>query len=140
MTETTSESAVRRAVTESVDEFAERARAWLATTMPRVDPRDPPDADRGQEGPWLRAKELQKMLHGGGFAGICFPREYGGLGLPYEYQKAFDAVSVATSFRSSSTHRPSPSVRQRFWTPAAKSRSGPASPPCCAARRSWCSC
>ena len=29
----------------------------------------------------------------GGFAGICFPREYGGLGLPIEYQKAFDAES-----------------------------------------------
>ena len=31
----------------------------------------------------------------GGFAGICFPREYGGLGLGYEYKKAFDAESPA---------------------------------------------
>ena len=30
----------------------------------------------------------------GGFAGICFPREYGGLGLDYEYQKAFDEESL----------------------------------------------
>lgn len=90
MTETTSRPA---APAETVEQFAERARTWLAAHMPRVDPADPPEADRGKEGPWLRAKELQRKLYEGGFAGICFPREYGGLGLPYEYQKAFDAVS-----------------------------------------------
>ncbi|HZQ33612.1 MAG TPA: acyl-CoA dehydrogenase family protein, partial [Mycobacterium sp.] len=61
--------------------------------MPLIDPNDPPGADRGEEAPWHRAKELQKRLYEGGFAGICFPREYGGLGLPIEYQKAFDAES-----------------------------------------------
>lgn len=79
--------------TESVAEFADRARVWLAENMPRLDPSDPPNADRGEEAPWLRARELQKLLYSGGFAGICFPREYGGLGLPYAYQKAFDNVS-----------------------------------------------
>lgn len=88
MTETTS---VR--TDESVSEFAARARTWLADTMPRIDPADPPEADRGADGPWLRARELQKVLYDGGFAGICFPREYGGLGLPYEYQRAFDDES-----------------------------------------------
>ncbi len=89
MTETTSAPST----TESVDDFAARARAWLAENMPRIDPNDPPDADRGEEAPWLRARELQKKLHEGGFAGICFPREYGGLGLPIEYQRAFDIES-----------------------------------------------
>ncbi len=78
---------------ESVAGFAARARAWLADNMPRIDPANPPEADRGEEQPWLRARELQKRLYEGGFAGICFPREYGGLGLPIEYQKAFDAES-----------------------------------------------
>jgi alkylation response protein AidB-like acyl-CoA dehydrogenase len=78
---------------ETVEEFAARASAWLAANMPRIDPNDPPDADRGEEKPWLRARELQKMLYEGGFAGICFPREYGGLGLPIAYQRAFDEVS-----------------------------------------------
>jgi alkylation response protein AidB-like acyl-CoA dehydrogenase len=32
-------------------------------------------------------------LYEGGFAGICFPREYGGRGLSIEYQKAFNAES-----------------------------------------------
>ena len=43
---------------------------------------------------WQRARELQKTLYDGGFAGICFPREYGGLGLGYEYKKAFDAEAA----------------------------------------------
>jgi len=90
MTETTS---VSTQTGESVAEFAARARAWLAENMPRIDPENPPEADRGEEGPWLRARELQKKLYEGGFAGICFPREYGGLGLPIEYQRAFDAES-----------------------------------------------
>ncbi len=46
--------------------------------------------DRGDESAWERARELQKRLYVGGFAGICFPREYGGLGLDVAYQKAFD--------------------------------------------------
>jgi alkylation response protein AidB-like acyl-CoA dehydrogenase len=85
--------AVADPTTETVAEFAERAKAWLAENMPVLDPANPPDSDRGEDEPWRRAKELQKMLYAGGFAGICFPREYGGLGLSYAYQKAFDAVS-----------------------------------------------
>jgi alkylation response protein AidB-like acyl-CoA dehydrogenase len=88
MTETTSKPIE---TTESVAEFAARARAWLAANMPRIDPANPPEVDRGEEAPWLRARELQKKLYEGGFAGICFPREYGGQGLPIAYQKAFDA-------------------------------------------------
>ena len=69
-----------------------RARGW-PRTCPASIPTNPPDADRGEEAPWLRARELQKKLYDGGFAGICFPREYGGLGLPIAYQKAFDDES-----------------------------------------------
>lgn len=79
---------------ESVAQFAERARAWLAGNMPRIDPDNPPFADRGEDASWQRARELQRRLYDGGFAGICFPREYGGLGLDIEYQKAFDVESL----------------------------------------------
>ncbi|BBZ51718.1 acyl-CoA dehydrogenase family protein [Mycobacterium heidelbergense] len=81
-------------MTESVAEFAARARAWLADNMPAIDPESPPPAPRDDQRSWDRARELQKRLHEGGFAGICFPREYGGLGLDYAYQKAFDAESL----------------------------------------------
>jgi alkylation response protein AidB-like acyl-CoA dehydrogenase len=79
------------AADESVEQFAARAGEWLAQNMPRVDPADPPRPDRAKQETWQRARELQARLHQGGFAGICFPREYGGLGLTYDYQKAFDA-------------------------------------------------
>lgn len=77
--------------TESLADFTARARAWLAENMPPIDPDNPPFAVRAEAASWERAKELQKRLHDGGFAGICFPREYGGLGLDYAYQKAFNA-------------------------------------------------
>ncbi len=75
---------------ESVSDFAARARAWLAENMPRVDPDHPPFSVRAEQSSWDRAKELQKRLYEGGFAGICFPREYGGLGLDHAYQRAFN--------------------------------------------------
>jgi alkylation response protein AidB-like acyl-CoA dehydrogenase len=76
---------------ESVEEFRSRARAWLAANMPRLDPARAALLERDELPSWRRARELQKRLWDGGFAGICFPREYGGLGLSYEYKKAFDA-------------------------------------------------
>ena len=93
MTETYSADAVAEA--ESIDDFRARARAWLAENMPPIDPAHPPAAHRDEERCWLRARELQKRLYEGGFAGICFPREYGGLGLDYEYQKAFNDESLS---------------------------------------------
>src|SRR4029077_7606890 len=78
-------------MSESVDAFAKRARAWIAENMPQVDPARPTLGDRGDGAALRRARELQKRLYAGGFAGICFPREHGGLGLDVAYQKAFDA-------------------------------------------------
>ncbi|OBK38470.1 acyl-CoA dehydrogenase [Mycobacterium sp. 1165196.3] len=80
---------------ESVEEFRSRARAWLAANMPRLDPAKAAQLERDELPSWRRARELQKLQWDGGFAGICFPREYGGLGLSYEYKKAFDAESQA---------------------------------------------
>ncbi|KRE31693.1 acyl-CoA dehydrogenase [Mycobacterium sp. Soil538] len=78
------------ATTESVADFAARARAWLAENMPPIDPENPPFSVRAEQASWDRAKDLQKRLYEGGFAGICFPREYGGLGLDHTYQRAFN--------------------------------------------------
>ena len=80
---------------ESVDDFRRRAGAWLAATMPLLDPEKAAQLAYDELPAWWRARELQKLLYDGGFAGICFPREYGGLGLGYEYKKAFDAEAAA---------------------------------------------
>jgi len=66
---------------EDVESFRLRARAWLAEHMPRLIPGENDNLEalmnRG-DGIWPRACELQRLLYDGGFAGICFPREYGG--------------------------------------------------------------
>lgn len=80
---------------ESVEEFRGRARAWLAENMPRLDSSEAMVLERDELASWRRARALQRKLYDGGFAGICFPREYGGLGLSYEYKKAFDAEAAA---------------------------------------------
>lgn len=86
MTDTAGHDATEPA-REDLESFRLRARAWLAADMPRKhggwDPlRD--DDDRASE-----ARSLQRRLWDGGFAGICYPRRYGGQGLPAEYQRAF---------------------------------------------------
>ncbi|OBH88704.1 acyl-CoA dehydrogenase family protein [Mycobacterium sp. E2733] len=80
---------------ESVEDFRRRANAWLADNLPRLDSGDAMVLQRDELTSWQRARELQKKLYDGGFAGICFPREYGGLGLGYAYKKAFDAEALA---------------------------------------------
>ena len=79
--------------TEDLEAFRLRARSWLAEHMPPL-----PVAAAG---PWMpedddgvRARELQRLLWDGGFAGICFPREYGGLGLTRAHQQAFTEESA----------------------------------------------
>src|SRR5579859_7097227 len=75
---------------EDVESFRLRAREWLAANMPPAGGGPAPESDEI----WTRARELQRMLYSGGFAGICFPREYGGLGLTLEHQRAFNAESA----------------------------------------------
>lgn len=81
---------------ESVEAFRERARAWIAANLTPLsegtDPAYEEGAMRHDEAAWLRARELQAGLHAGGFAGICYPREYGGLGLTPAHQRAFNEV------------------------------------------------
>jgi len=78
---------------ESVESFRARAREWISANLRRV--KDLPPAEQGEadfssQPAWDRARELQRKLHAGGFAGICYPKEYGGLGLTPEHQRAFN--------------------------------------------------
>ena len=71
---------------ESVASFQARARAWLAGNMPRL--REGWNLIREDDDRASQSRELQRRLWDGGFAGICYPREYGGLGLPVEYHES----------------------------------------------------
>jgi alkylation response protein AidB-like acyl-CoA dehydrogenase len=61
-------------------EFRARARAWLAASLPpewrRPGPRGPADPRERL----AFAKRWQRRLHEGGFAGLAWPREFGGQG------------------------------------------------------------
>jgi alkylation response protein AidB-like acyl-CoA dehydrogenase len=70
--------------TEELEEYRDRARAWLAANMPRLD-RPGVEPDQGPE----RLRQLIGTLWDGGYAGICFPTELGGAGLSRFHHKAF---------------------------------------------------
>jgi alkylation response protein AidB-like acyl-CoA dehydrogenase len=80
--------------TNGIEAFLEQARAWLEANLERREP--------GMEGPRPRgadhktvegiAKEraIQRKLFEGGYAGISFPKEYGGAGLTLAHERAFN--------------------------------------------------
>ncbi|GAA2120869.1 acyl-CoA dehydrogenase family protein [Actinomadura napierensis] len=78
---------------ESIESFRGRARTWLAGNMPRTAGQGPAPIVEDDSHEWQWARELQKKLYAGGFAGICFPKEYGGLGLTPAHQQAFNEES-----------------------------------------------
>jgi alkylation response protein AidB-like acyl-CoA dehydrogenase len=87
-----SQSTDTEVAVEPVTDFASRARSWLADNMPRAG-RAPAygfATDEEELASVARARVLQRTLHDGGFAGICFPREYGGQGLTPAHQRAFN--------------------------------------------------
>jgi alkylation response protein AidB-like acyl-CoA dehydrogenase len=81
-------------VIQGLDTFQARARDWIAANLEPLNGADPflghatDDADQV-----VRAKAIQRKLWDGGFAGLCYPAEYGGQGLPPEYQQAFNQES-----------------------------------------------
>jgi len=77
---------------EDLESFRLRARSWLAENMDKMPETVGPWMPQDEDG--MRARELQRKLHDGGFAGICFPREYGGQGLPRAYQQVFTEESI----------------------------------------------
>jgi alkylation response protein AidB-like acyl-CoA dehydrogenase len=82
------------ATAEELLEFRHEARRWLADNMPRQDSgrvvRGDPFQGRLSDAERVRrARQLQKTLFDGGYAGLVFPAQYGGRGLPPEYQQVF---------------------------------------------------
>ncbi|MBL7500240.1 acyl-CoA dehydrogenase family protein [Frankia sp. CNm7] len=72
-----------------LDEFRAEARAWLAANLERrpAGVRDGGEA-RGDE-EVAAARPLQRKLFDGGYAGLSFPREYGGRGLTGHHERVF---------------------------------------------------
>jgi alkylation response protein AidB-like acyl-CoA dehydrogenase len=71
---------------QSATDFRNRARAWLAENAPRRGAADDESATRAD---LAAQKEFQARLYDAGFAGLTWPREYGGQGLTNAEQIAF---------------------------------------------------
>ncbi len=79
----------------SVDEYRERARAWLEENVPKAGTAAAirPRGAGGAEGHGGRLtggdRKLQRTQFEAGFAGITLPVEYGGQGLTPEHEAAY---------------------------------------------------
>ncbi|HMG44724.1 MAG TPA: acyl-CoA dehydrogenase family protein [Acidimicrobiales bacterium] len=87
---------------EDLDSFRQRARAWLAANMPPA-PAGPPVgagdvSDEEELDDVEHTRKLQRLLYDGGFAGICFPREYGGQGLTPAHQQVLNEEIVGYDY------------------------------------------
>jgi alkylation response protein AidB-like acyl-CoA dehydrogenase len=80
---------------EDEDAFRARVRRWLAANMPPAHGAVG-DIERGFGYDVLvaRHRELQRRLWDGRLAGICFPREYGGLGLGADHRRVFNEEAL----------------------------------------------
>lgn len=80
---------------ERVEDYRARARAWLAANLePRTGPAESfANAGDKSEEHIAEQRRLQRRVFEAGYAGITWPAEYGGQGLPAAYQRAFDAES-----------------------------------------------
>ena len=79
---------------EDLESYRLRVRAWLAANMPKLAPGDKLDPFNEDDDRASHTRFLQHKLWEGGFAGICYPKEYGGQSLTPEYQHAFTEESV----------------------------------------------
>jgi len=72
------------------EHFRQEARAFLEATLPRRG-----DPMRSSEPAVMRAKTFQRHMAKAGFAGITWPRPYGGRGLDGRFQRIFDGEAAA---------------------------------------------
>jgi alkylation response protein AidB-like acyl-CoA dehydrogenase len=120
---------------ESVESFRLRARDWLKENAPRATRRGSgvsfsAGGTREEElADVQRNRDLQRLFYDGGFAGICFPREYGGQGLTPAHQHAFNEELDGYEYSSRiqvPTFQPCASVLLEFGTEEQKRNHLPA--------------
>jgi alkylation response protein AidB-like acyl-CoA dehydrogenase len=117
---------------ESVENFRLRARAWIKANLGPIQPWDLSqhcESDEEEDRAVARDRALQRKLFDAGFAGICFPREYGGQGLTAEHNRAFNEELVGHEYPSRfavPTFSPCAAVLLEFGTSEQKARHLPA--------------
>ena len=83
-------------MSEDVESFRARARAWIRANLAPADPRgtfatrDVGVSEEEELAAVMREREVQRMLFDADLAGICVPREYEGQGLTPAHQQALN--------------------------------------------------
>jgi alkylation response protein AidB-like acyl-CoA dehydrogenase len=117
---------------EAVEDFRLRARDWIKAHLGPIQPEDLTqfcESDEVELVAVARDRALQRRLFDGGFAGLCFLRDYGGQGLTPAHQRAFNEELVGHEFPSRftvPTFTPCAAVLLEFGTPEQKARHLPA--------------
>ena len=78
---------------DDLDTYRERVRTYMEEHLPKRDHDNPWHAMEDDDNRASMNRELQRRLFDGGFAGVCYPKEYGGQSLPIQYQRVIDDVS-----------------------------------------------
>ena len=113
---------------ESVEDFRLRAREWINANLGPMQPWDISqhcDTDEEELRAVARDRALQRKLYDGGFAGICFPKEYGGQGLTPEHNRAFNEELAGHEYPSRfsvPTFSPCAAVLLEYGSPEQKAR------------------
>lgn len=117
---------------ESVEAFRLRAREWIKANLGPMQGWDMSqhcDSDEEELQAVARDRALQRKLFDAGFAGICFPKEYGGQGLTPEHNRAFNEELAGHEYPSRfavPTFSPCASTLFEFGTPEQKAAHLPA--------------
>ncbi|HVU62279.1 MAG TPA: acyl-CoA dehydrogenase family protein [Mycobacteriales bacterium] len=120
---------------EDVESFRERARTFIRANLAPLEadfshsPLRAIGSDEAERDGFARDREIQRLLWDNSLAGICFPKEYGGLGLTPAHQKAFNAEIAGFEYPSrlqAPTFAPCAAVLLDFGTEEQKQRHIPA--------------
>jgi alkylation response protein AidB-like acyl-CoA dehydrogenase len=120
---------------EPLDGFRQRARSWIRANLREVPATRVVGLlrnnlnDEEELAAVTRARQIQRMLFDAGFAGICFPRDYGGQGLTPAHQGVFNEELAGYEYPSrlqAPTFAPCAAVLLEFGTEDQKRRHIPA--------------
>ena len=75
-------------MSESLQQFRERARVWIASSLP-AEWRSASSETHGEDAFLDIRKRWSRMLYEGGWLGLSWPEEYGGQGLSLMEEAAF---------------------------------------------------
>ena len=75
-------------------EYRDEVETWMNENMPRRDPDNPWHPTHDDDEKCSRNRELQRRLSDGGYAAVCYPKEYGGQSLTIAHQRVIDDVSM----------------------------------------------